>query len=93
MHEYHEGSGSAKFSTWLKRSSPPGHGKTWDLDSDGFLLRVFSLDFFVNGDWSLRTGPLPPLEWTSIPPLVTAVLITPKGADSLLSHQAVVVLE
>jgi len=93
MHAYHEGSGSAKFSTRLERSSPPGHGKTWDLDSDGFLLRVFFLDFFVNGDWSLRTGPPPPLEWTLFPPLVTAVLIIPKFADSLLSHLAVVVLE
>ena len=37
---------------------------------------------FSNVDWSLRTGPLPPPEWNSFPPLVTAVLITPKGADS-----------
>jgi len=32
-------------------------GGTWDLDPDGFLLRVFFLDFFFNGgcvlaDWS-----------------------------------------
>jgi len=40
------------------------------------------LDFLVNGDWSLRTGPPTPLEWTSFPPLVTDVLITPKGAES-----------
>jgi len=30
----------------------------------------------------LRTGPPPPLEWNSFLPLVTAVLITPKGAES-----------
>jgi len=27
-------------------------------------------------------APPPPLEWTSFPPLVTAVLITPEGAES-----------
>ena len=30
----------------------------------------------------LRTGPPPPLEWTSFPPLLTAVSITLKGAKS-----------
>ena len=30
----------------------------------------------------MRTGPRPPLEWNSFLPLVTAVLITPKGAES-----------
>jgi len=30
----------------------------------------------------LRTGPLPPLEWNSFLPLVTAVLFTPMGAES-----------
>jgi len=35
------------------------------------------------GDVSLRTGPPTlPLEWLPFPPLVTAVLITPKGAES-----------
>jgi len=34
------------------------HGETWDLAPDGFLLRVFFLDF-LNGDWSLRTSPPP----------------------------------
>jgi len=34
------------------------------------------------GDVSLRTGPPPPLEWIPFPPLVAAVLITPKGAES-----------
>ena len=29
----------------------------------------------------MRTGPPPPLEWNSILSLVTAVLITPKGAE------------
>ena len=40
------------------------------------------LDFFFLGGWSLRAGPPPPLEWNSFPPLVTAVLITTKGAES-----------
>jgi len=30
----------------------------------------------------LRTGPPPPLEWLSFPPLVAAMLITPKSAES-----------
>ena len=42
---------------------------------------IFFIGFFF-GDWSLRTGPPPPLEWNSIVPLVTAVLITPKGAET-----------
>jgi len=53
-------------------------GGTWDLDPDGFLLRVF----FFTGDVSLRTGPPHPLEWLPFPPLVAAVFITPKGAES-----------
>jgi len=31
---------------------------------------------------SLRTGPPPPLEWLSFPPLVAAVFIISKGAES-----------
>jgi len=31
---------------------------------------------------SLRTGPPPPLEWLPFPPLVAAVLVTSKGAES-----------
>ena len=31
---------------------------------------------------SLRTNLPPPLEWLPFPPLVAAVLITPKGAES-----------
>ena len=58
------------------------HGRTWAFDPDGFLLRGFFLDFPCRGDWSLRTGPPPPPEWTSFLSLVTAVLITPKGAES-----------
>ena len=34
------------------------------------------------GDVSLRTGPPPLLEWISIPPLVVAVLVPFKGAES-----------
>ena len=52
-------------------------GGTWDLDPNGFLLRIF-----FTGDVSLRTDPPPPLEWLSFPPLVAAMLITPKGAES-----------
>jgi len=53
---------------------------TWDLDPDGFPFRFF----FFTGDVSfkLRTGLPPPLEWLPFPPLVAAVLITPKGAES-----------
>jgi len=47
---------------------------------DSLLLRVFFLDFFL---WGLVLAvPPPPLEWTSFPPLVAAVFITPKGAES-----------
>jgi len=61
------------------------HGVTWALDPDDFLLWVFFLGFlfFILWDWSLRTGLHPLLEWTSFPSLITAVLITPKGAESL----------
>jgi len=79
VHAYHEGSGfkNPSLVPWFAM------GGTWGLDPDDFLLRVFFLDFIFNGDWSLRTGPPPPpLEWTPFPPLVAAVLITPKGAES-----------
>jgi len=46
-----------------------------------FSFGFFLLDlFFLWG--SVLADPLPRLEWTSLPPLVTAVLITPKGAES-----------
>ena len=55
-------------------------GATWDPDPDGFLLRFFMI---FSGDVSLRTcSPPPPLESLPFPPLVPAVLITPKGAES-----------
>jgi len=38
--------------------------------------------YFFTWDVSLRTSPPPPLEWLPFPPLVAAVLITPKGAES-----------
>jgi len=53
-------------------------GGIWDPNQDGFLLR----GVFFTGDVSLRTGPPPPLEWLRFPPLVAAVFITPKGAES-----------
>jgi len=77
MHAYDEGSGFETQVWYMVR-----HGGTWAPDPYGFLLRGFSLDFLFNGNWSLRTDHPPPLEWTSFPPLVTAVLITPKGAES-----------
>jgi len=57
------------------------HGVTWSLDPDSLLLRDFFLEFFVLGNVSLQTGPPPPIEWISLPPLVTT-LITPKGEES-----------
>jgi len=53
------------------------HGGTWALDPDGFLIEAFFLDIFFKGigscgpvlffqgDWSVQTGPPPPLEWNS----------------------------
>ena len=39
--------------------------------------------FLFMGDVSLRTSPLPsPLEWLPFPPLVAAMLIKHKGAES-----------
>jgi len=55
--------------------------ETWDLDPVDFFLRDFFIGFFFFRDWSLLTGPPPPLERNSTLPLVTAVLITPKGAE------------
>jgi len=53
-------------------------GGTWDIDSDSLS---FGSLFFM-GDVSLRTGPPTlPLEWFPFQPLVTAVLITTKGAE------------
>jgi len=62
-------------------------GGICDLDPGDFLLRVFSLDFFFMGISPCGPVSPPPLEWTSFPPLVTAVLITHR----VVSHQAVVV--
>jgi len=56
-------------------------GGTWDLDPDD-LLRIFFFVFFFMGIGPCGPVPPPPLEWTSFPPLVTAVLIIPKGAES-----------
>jgi len=61
------------------------HGGTWALDLSGASLcpSGFFWDFFFPmWDVSLRTGPPPPLEWLSFPPLVAAVSITSKGAES-----------
>jgi len=45
------------------------------LSPSGFFL------YFFDWDWSGPVPP-PPIEWTSFPPLVTAALITPEGAES-----------
>ena len=47
-----------------------------------FSFGFFLFFFFFTGDVSLWTNPPPPLEWTSSPPLVSAVLITTKGDES-----------
>jgi len=52
-------------------------GGTWDLDKDGFLFR-----FFLRGTCPCGLVPPPPLEWLPFLPLVAAVFITPKGAES-----------
>jgi len=54
-------------------------GGTWDPDTDGFLLGGV---FFYGGCVLADRSPPPPLEWFPFPPLVAAVLITPKGAES-----------
>ena len=54
-------------------------GGTWDRTPDGFLLRGF---FFYGGCVLADQSPPPPLEWLPFPPLVAAVLITTKGAES-----------
>ena len=49
---------------------------------EGLVLRdLFFLDFFFLGIGPCGLVPLPPLECNSTLPLVTAVLITPKGAE------------
>ena len=77
MHAYDEGSGFQNQVEYVVR-----HGGTCPLDPHGFSLLVFSWIFFFNGDLYLLTGPSPPLEWTSFPPLVTEMLIEPKNAES-----------
>ena len=48
------------------------------------IQTVFSFGFYsiFTGDVSLRTSPPPPLEWLPFPPLVAAVFIKLKGAES-----------
>ena len=43
---------------------------------------IFLGFFFLMGIGPCKLVPPPPIEWTSFPRLVTAVLITPKGAES-----------
>jgi len=67
------------FSTQLERGSLWGNlgPRPSQFLSSGF----FSLDFFVLGIGPCGLAPPPPLECNSILPLLTAVLITPKGAE------------
>ena len=66
---------------FVNSSSAARRGETWDLDPDNFFLRDFFLDFFFLGIGPCRPVPPSPLEWNSILSLVTAVFITPKGAE------------
>ena len=59
-------------------------GVTWDLDPDGFLLRVF---FFNGGCVLAKRSPPPSSRVIPYPPLVTTVLIKTKGAESLDSSR------
>jgi len=61
------------------------HGGTWALNPDSFLLRVFFLGFFVFEGIGF-VDRFPHSEWTTFPPLVAAVLITP-GAEPPGSHR------
>ena len=56
-------------------------GGTGNLNPDDFLLRFFFPWIYFMGIGPCGPVPPHPLEWTSVPPLVTVVLITPKGAD------------
>jgi len=62
-------------------SSAARRGGTWYLDPDNFFLRDFSSWIFCLGIGPCGPVPPPPQEWNSILPLVTATLITPKGAE------------
>ena len=55
-----------------------------DLDPVKFFLRDFFFNwilFFFGGIGPCRLAPPPPPEYNSILPLLTAVSITPKGAE------------
>jgi len=65
---------NSKFNTVVRHGGDLGPRPRQFSPSGLFLLFM--------GDVSLRTGPPPPLEWLLFPPLVAAVLITPKGAKS-----------
>ena len=55
-------------------------GGTWDRAPDGSLLRVYFL--FLRGMCPCGPIPPPPLECLPFPPLVAAVFVTLKGAES-----------
>jgi len=77
MAAYKDGSG---FKTQFQYRESPWGGLGTSTQTV-FSFGVFSW-IFLNGGCVLVTGPPPPLEWLSFPPLVAAVLITPKGAES-----------
>jgi len=67
-----------KFSEWFTTE------KTWALDFSGAGVSpsgFFWTLFFLGRPGPCGTGPPSPLEWIPALPLVTAVLIAPKGAE------------
>ena len=66
----------------------PRFRKTWNLGTIS-SFGIFFLDFlfFFRGIGPRGLAPPPPLECNSTLPLVTAVLITPKGPQSLGSRR------
>jgi len=68
---------NSRFSTMVR------HGGDLGPWSRRFLPSGFFLDFFFfRGIGPCGSVPPPPLEWISSPPLVAAVFITTKGAES-----------
>jgi len=67
----------------IKSSNVVRHGTAWVVDSsDAGVSPSGFLDYFFLGSGPCGTGPPSPLERIPAPPLVTAVLIAPKGAES-----------
>jgi len=78
MRAYNEGSGFKKQVKYRGSLWGGLETSTQTIFSFGF----FSWIFFLMGIGPCGLVPPPPLQWTSFPPLVTAVLIKTKGAES-----------